>query len=88
MVFQLVPQKNRLVMWVNADGKDLRSFAQSFVEQRFQLSKLRRAVDSPVAAVEDEHDGFLAAIIGERDRLAILIFEGKIRRGVAGFDTV
>ena len=88
LVFQFVACEQCFVVRVNADGEDFDFVAVLFFEQRFQLSKLNVAVRSPVAAIEDEHDGLLAAIIGERDGFAVLIFEREIGRGLASLDAV
>jgi hypothetical protein len=46
---------------VDAHGQD---FSVVFPHTVFQLAELSRAVGSPVAAVKNQHDAFLAAVIG------------------------
>jgi hypothetical protein len=55
---------------VDAHGQDLRVIFSNYV---FQLAELARAIRSPVAAVKDQHDAFLAAVVGKRNILAVMV---------------
>ena len=87
LVFQFVAQEFGFVVRVNADGQNFDFVAVLFFEQRFQLSKLSSAPRSPVSAIKHQHDGFLVLVIGQRNRLAVLIFQREVRSRFADFDS-
>jgi hypothetical protein len=68
---------------IDADGQDLRVF---FANDILQLAELLRAIGSPVTAVEDQHDGFFAAVVGQRNIFPVLTLQSEIRRRLADFD--
>jgi hypothetical protein len=74
LVFQFFAQEAGLVVRVNADGEDGNFVTIVFIEQCFQLTKLSRAIRSPVATIKDQYDCLFAAIGGERDGFTVLIF--------------
>jgi hypothetical protein len=80
LVFELVAQEMGLVVRVNADGEERNLAAVLFIKQGFQLTKLSGAVGSPIAAIKNQHDRLLAAITGELDGFAILVFENEVGR--------
>lgn len=53
----------RIIGAVDAYGEYLCFFLFLFVKKPFQLAELLCAVGSPVAAIEDQHDIFLAAVV-------------------------
>ena len=73
-------------MTVDAYRQDLDLLFFLLAKEIFQLAELLGAVGSPLPAVEDQDKTLFAAIIGERDRLTVHAFEGKIGRRAADFD--
>src|SRR5262249_13774711 len=58
-----------------------------FRQKIFQLAELFGAVGSPVASIEYQHKGFLAANGGKGDFLSVHILQGEVGCPVSNFDS-
>lgn len=56
------------------------------VEQALQLAKLIQAVGSPLAPIEDQNYPLFPAVIGERHRRSVMVFQRKIGGDLPNLD--
>src|ERR1700755_3205975 len=69
---------------VNTDG--IQSYVFIFLQQRAESGQLPGAIWSPVAAIEDEHNGALAPRLRERCLVPTMVLKREIRRRLADPD--
>jgi hypothetical protein len=84
--FELLEELLRLGVGVGADSQNLYPLLFLPREKCFQLPELKRAVRSPMAAIEDQHDVFLAPIVAQGKPLSIQILQSEVGRLVADLD--
>jgi hypothetical protein len=86
--FEPLEELLRLGVSVGADRQNLDPLLFLPREKGFQLPELKRAVGSPMAAVEDQHDVFLASIAAESKPFSILILQREVGRLLADLDSI
>lgn len=69
--FQLLDEFLRILVAVDADGKNLDPVFFFFGQETFQLSELTRTIGSPKAAVKDQNDVFLLPEFGKGNSFAV-----------------
>ena len=78
----------RFLMIVGADRQDLNPILLLFGQKAFQLPELFETEGSPVAAIKDQHNRFLAAQVRKRDGFSIRILQAEVGRGLTDLDTI
>jgi hypothetical protein len=81
----LLQELLRLGVGVDADGENFRLFLFLRRKNGFQLPELKCAVGSPVTAVENQDDVFLAAVRAQRDAPPVHILKREVGRLIADF---
>ena len=74
-------------MAVDADRQYLNLLFFVLGQKAFQLPELLGAVGSPVSAVKDQDDVFLAAEVGKRNLPSVHILKSKVRCHISHFDS-